>query len=370
MFEIDYDGKIVHCQTDETLLESLLRTGIEIDFSCKSGVCHRCMTKCIEGEIPEAASKKLPMTHQGQNYLLACQCRPTSNMTLAAKTAEDQVTKCMAVALVSTSAQTWQLLFEAYRELNYQQGQTAFIYDVAMQASMLVTFVSDPQNDYVPCVEMHNLTPWLQQESSVEGMEFYLRGPLTVPPEFSTKKLQPNPRLWQQLGGDEGVRTIIQTFYDMVYADEQLAPFFERVTIDRIVGKQFAFLKENIMGEAVYMGELPRNAHNWMVIDERLFRHRMSLMQQAMRKHGLADELIVQLEQYETQFKPDIVKAEPWPKQVGEQLVYTEQYEECRLDEATVCDYCGGEILANTMVKFHKRLGKLACETCSGKTIA
>jgi truncated hemoglobin YjbI len=167
------------------------------------------------------------------------------------------------------------------------------------------------------------------------------------------------------LGGDGKIRAVLTTFYQKVYADAQLAPFFERVTINRIIGKQFAFLKQNIVGDQVFLGEQPKNSHHWMVISNALFQHRMDLMRQALQEHDISDELIDALEQYELQFKTDIVKSEPWLKQVGDLLVDTEQYEECQLDEATVCDYCGAEIARYSMVRFHKRLGKLACQACT-----
>ena len=172
--------------------------------------------------------------------------------------------------------------------------------------------------------------------------------------------------LWKQLGGDEKIREILTTFYQKVYADSQLAPFFERVTMERIIGKQFAFLKENIVGEQVYFGEQPRNSHHWMVISDSLFQHRIDLMRQSLQEHSIPQTLIQQFEMYELQFKEEIVKSQAWLKQVGDLFVDTEKYEECRLDEATVCDYCGAEIAKHTLVRFHTRIGKLACQNCSG----
>ena len=155
-------------------------------------------------------------------------------------------------------------------------------------------------------------------------------------------------------------------FYHKFYADSQLAPFFERVTMERIIGKQFAFLKENIVGEQVYFGEQPRNSHHWMVISDSLFQHRIDLMRQSLQEHSIPQTLIQQFEMYELQFKEEIVKSQAWLKQVGDLFVDTEKYEECRLDEATVCDYCGAEIAKHTLVRFHTRIGKLACQNCSG----
>ncbi|WP_256415226.1 2Fe-2S iron-sulfur cluster-binding protein [Acinetobacter sp. 5862] len=366
MHQIQYAGHTVQCKNNETILECLIRSGLNIDFSCKSGVCHRCMLKCTTGEIPEHATKKLPYTHQNQNYLLACQCTPTTNMQLVAKTSDDNITQCMAMTLSQTSHQTWQLSCEAYRELSYQMGQSVMMTDLAMQNATLATLISDPEQGTTLDLEIQGQDiSWLTQHDVIEGTEFYIRGPLATAPTHPVTKLAPNPNLWHQLGGDGKIRAVLTTFYQKVYADAQLAPFFERVTINRIIGKQFAFLKQNIVGDQVFLGEQPKNSHHWMVISNALFQHRMDLMRQALQEHDISDELIDALEQYELQFKTDIVKSEPWLKQVGDLLVDTEQYEECQLDEATVCDYCGAEIARYSMVRFHKRLGKLACQACT-----
>ncbi len=373
MFNIQYNGQTVQCREGEILLECLLRSGLNIDFSCKSGVCHRCLTKCVEGEIPEQASKKLPLTHRGQNYLLACQCVPVTAMTLLRKSAEDIVTKCMAVSLCQSTTQTWQLNFEGYRDIQYQTGQPAILTDLDMSNACMGTLVSNPETDSTLCIEISGKMPiaWMMQENeSVEGVEFYLRGPLPIPSEPLQERLPPNPALWEQLGGDEKIRAVLTTFYQKVYTDPELSAFFERITMDRIIGKQFGFLKENIVGEAIYWGEQPKNAHHWMVINDKLFQHRAGLMRQALQEHDVVADLIEQLEAYENQFQPDIVKAQPWLKQIGDLVIDTEQYEECLLEEATVCDYCGAEIPVNTMVKFHKRIGKLACKTCSTTTLS
>ena len=364
---IYYQGHLLHHRQGETLLETLLRSGIELDFSCKSGVCHRCMLRCIEGDIPHDAARKLPSHQQETGCLLACQCRPTTDMMLAPKSPEDMVTRSMGVALEDSPSSAWQLTFETLRTLNYQTGQLVELMSDSMQDPVLATLMSNPDSDEYVIAQtdpLARLPSWLSRES-IDGLSFCVRGPFPVEPVDQTVALPPDPQLWHQLGGDNVVRAVLTTFYQSVYQDPQLLPFFERVTMDRIIGKQFAFLKENILGEQVFLGEQPRNTHNWMVINDALFDHRQHLMLQAMRQHQLSESLIERWSAYEEQFRRDIVKYKPWPKRFGDLVIDTEQYETCLLEEATVCDYCGDEIPANTMVKFHKRIGKLGCERCS-----
>lgn len=369
---IHYHGQAVACRNNETLLETFLRVGVDVDFSCKSGVCHRCMVRCIEGEIPFSASRKLPKHQQDAGCMLLCQCRPIGSMVLAPKSAEDMMTRCSGSLLFKSDNGRWCLRFEPYRTLKYQTKQLAKLMDNDMENPCLGTIISSPENDSDMVVEFEldaTLPVWLVNPAELpQGLDFCLRGPLPVEPKEPLISLPTDPALWDALGGDVRIRAVLETFYAMVYADPELSPFFERVTIDRIIGKQFAFLKENIQGAQCFLGEQPRNTHNWMVISDSLFDHRQALMHKAMCDHGISDDLIARWTRYEDQFRTEIVKYKPWPKRYGDIEVDTEQYETCRLEEATVCDYCGGEIPVNTIVRYHKRLGKLGCESCSSTT--
>lgn len=367
---IHYHGFTVINRPGETVLESLLRAGADIEFSCRSGVCHRCMVHCLEGAPPHDAIRKLPPHQQAAGCLLACQCRPEGPLVLAPKSAEDMVTRCLSLGVETCADGRWRLALEPMRHLAYQTGQLARLLDSGLEGACMAAFVSDPLGDEPVTVMLEpgeRIPDWLRELArQPEGQEFCLRGPLPVEPAQPIVPLPPDPALWDALGGDPVVRAVLTTFYHKVYADPELSPFFERVTLDRIIGKQFSFLKENIQGEPVYLGEQPRNTHNWMVINDALFDHRQALMLQAMREHGLDDALVDRWIRYEDQFRPEIVKYKPWPKRFGDLVVDTETYETCTLEESTVCDYCGNEILAGTVVRYHKRLGKLGCSDCAG----
>lgn len=369
---LHYQGHAVVCRDHETALDALLRAGAPIPFSCKSGICHRCMVRCIDGDVPEAARRKLPEHQQARGCLLACQCRPTGPMLLAPRSAEDSVTRCRLEAMNYSGDNRWQLVFDPFTRLTYRPGQLAKLMSERLDGECTALFISAPEDETLVTVELEDSTrlpEWLRATPR-EGLEFCLRGPLPVEPAEPVTPLPPEPGLWDELGGDSMVRAVLTTFYTKVYADPELRPFFERVTIDRIIGKQFAFLKESIQDQPVFLGEQPRNSHNWMVITDALFDHRQNLMLQAMREHGIPDDLIARWSRYEEQFRPDIVKYKPWLKRVGDLLVDTEQYETCLLEEATVCDYCGDEIAANTMVRYHKRIGRLGCEACTASAAA
>ena len=82
-------------RADETVLDALLRQGVNVPFSCKGGVCQACMMRCVEGEVPERAQRGLVPEQQRRGCLLVCVCEPQTDMSLLRGTPEDHVTECM-----------------------------------------------------------------------------------------------------------------------------------------------------------------------------------------------------------------------------------------------------------------------------------
>ena len=368
-----FQGHTVACRTGESVLDAFVRAGLDIAFSCKSGVCHRCMLKCIDGPVPHEARRKLPARLADTGYLLACQCRPEGDLVLAPRSLEDMLTDCVMMQVDAPADGPVVLNFDTATELAFHPGQPA----------RLVGWPEAPAGQPEPEIILlgrHETEgwvqarlalpetarpPWLTAPDSLFGACFQLRGPFPSEPATECPVRPTNPALWAALDDGRLVRAVLETFYRKVYADPLLSPYFERVTMERVIGKQYAFLMQSITGEAVYIGDRPRNSHHWMVIPDSVFDHRQKLMLDAQHEHGLSDELIEQWAAYEEHFRPDIVKYSPWPKRIGDQVIDTERYDTVRLDEATVCDHCGSEIDAGTEVRYHLRLGKVSCSRCS-----
>lgn len=81
--------RVVTPLPDETVLNALLRAGIDVPFSCKAGVCHTCLSQCTEGLIPERAQRGLATHLLAQRYFLPCKCKAVSDMTIAPAQAGD-----------------------------------------------------------------------------------------------------------------------------------------------------------------------------------------------------------------------------------------------------------------------------------------
>ena len=75
----------------ESVLDTLLRAGVPVPYSCKSGVCGSCMLRAVEGPVPERAQAGLKDSWKARGYFLACSCSPSSDLTVSEIGAEARV---------------------------------------------------------------------------------------------------------------------------------------------------------------------------------------------------------------------------------------------------------------------------------------
>jgi len=177
--------------------------------------------------------------------------------------------------------------------------------------------------------------------------------------------LAPTPELWSALKEGKLLNEILSDFYSQVFEDPQLAPFFVDSTQQRAKEKQYLFMKRIFTGENCYFGERPRNAHHWMVISDELFDYREALMENTLRKHGIAEHLIKQWRAAEEVFRKQIVKDKAFGKKVGGIEIPADGYQTDTLTVGSVCDQCEKEILSGTEVTYHVRTGKTFCPDCT-----
>ena len=63
---------------DESVLAAAERAGLELPFSCRSGVCSTCRVKVLRGTVAMAHNVALEEWELAAGYTLACQARPTA----------------------------------------------------------------------------------------------------------------------------------------------------------------------------------------------------------------------------------------------------------------------------------------------------
>jgi truncated hemoglobin YjbI len=176
--------------------------------------------------------------------------------------------------------------------------------------------------------------------------------------------LKPDAEMWEALDQGERLTAILQDFYSLVYMDPRLSPFFDGVTRQRAIEKQYSFLRRIFTGEDVYFGDRPSNAHHWMVISDELFNHREALMEGCLRRHGLADSLIERWRGVEEIFRKVIVKTQPRPRKIRGEELPLDGYGAIAMAVGTLCDGCFGPINVGTWAMYHTRTGRTYCASC------
>lgn len=192
-----------------------------------------------------------------------------------------------------------------------------------------------------------------------------------APPEDARKlaALGPDIALWRALGEGEGLRAILTDFYDRVYEDPRLAPFFHRVTKRRAIEKQYEFLRDVFTGTRLFFGLKPFNAHHWMVISDELFDHREAMMDECMRRHGLDEPSIRRWGAIHELFRREIVKGVARGLLVDGEERQLDGYTEEVLSIGALCDGCGAEMPPGATGRMHVRTGELFCAGCGARKI-
>jgi CDP-4-dehydro-6-deoxyglucose reductase len=87
---LGYKGRRFEVLENETVLEALLRSGIQVPHSCRSGICRSCTLVASSGTVPEVATASLREVERRQGMFLACMCRPAADLEL--RDLDDQAT--------------------------------------------------------------------------------------------------------------------------------------------------------------------------------------------------------------------------------------------------------------------------------------
>lgn len=116
MATIKYRNGSYECRDDENLLDAFQRQGVDVPFSCRSGICHVCKHRGVRGPIPEAAQKGLSEQDREKGLFLLCRCTPIGDMEIAApgdpEPAASRKSEQPAVAPVLPDLEMWAALRE------------------------------------------------------------------------------------------------------------------------------------------------------------------------------------------------------------------------------------------------------------------
>ncbi len=162
----------------ETVLDALLRNGVEVPNSCRSGVCRSCTMIASEGSVPESAQVGLREVERKQGMFLPCICRPVGDLELR-DVGDQATTPARIVEVTHLSESVVRLRLQAEAPFEYEAGQ----YLSLRRADGLARSYSLASLPSEPWLELHlrrlpdgRMSTWAYDEAR-PGMTVSLRGP-------------------------------------------------------------------------------------------------------------------------------------------------------------------------------------------------
>jgi len=123
MIKITYEGKKYLSRKDETVLDTLLRHGVNAPFSCRNGACLVCLQRCVKGTPARESQKAIRPGLQSAGYFLPCVCVPDENLELAQPREADLYSRAVVTVKELFAKDVCRLCLEPSTPLYYHAGQ-------------------------------------------------------------------------------------------------------------------------------------------------------------------------------------------------------------------------------------------------------
>jgi len=180
---VTFQGGQYPLNEKETVLECLLRHGISVPNSCRSGICQTCLMKAVSGSVPAVAQKGLKQAWCEQQYFLSCICHPQQDIEVVLP--DEQTSPHIKVEVLSKenlNKQIVRLRLQCQQPFEYRAGQ--FIHLQHSEDNTLIrsySLASVPVLDQA--LELHvrqvpdgRMSGWIHRELE-PGQELMLSGP-------------------------------------------------------------------------------------------------------------------------------------------------------------------------------------------------
>ena len=112
-----------NCESDETVLDALIRQDVEVSFACKKGTCHCCMLRSTESMPVAPAQDGLKDTLKDLGYFLACRCTPEQDMAIKLPEQSEIFSAGKVIVNELMNRNTILLIIECNDVLEYKAGQ-------------------------------------------------------------------------------------------------------------------------------------------------------------------------------------------------------------------------------------------------------
>ena len=166
-------------KAEENVLDALLRTGYDIPYGCRAGVCHSCIMHAKSDDIPGSAQLGLKETQKKLGYFLACCCVPEKNMDVAIAVSNNEKFKAKVLAKDYLSNTIIRLRIQ--KVFNYRAGQYCTLWKNHLLARCY-SIASLPEDEnfiefHIKKVPGGKFSTWLDKELQI-GDFIFLQAPI------------------------------------------------------------------------------------------------------------------------------------------------------------------------------------------------
>jgi len=179
MPRLECDGREVPLAEGESVLDALLRAGVEVASSCRAGACQSCLVRVTSGAVPARAQAGLKETLRARGFALACQIVPETALAISLEGKSDLEVAARVEAVDRLAADVLCVRLRSETELAYRAGQfvTLLRSDGLARAYSLASRPADGQllELHVRVVAGGRMSNWLATEAT--GASVRLRGP-------------------------------------------------------------------------------------------------------------------------------------------------------------------------------------------------
>jgi len=113
--------------------------------------------------------------------------------------------------------------------------------------------------------------------------------------------------IYADVGGREAVEAVVSDFYDRVFDDPVLEPYFEGIDREALFAHQVQFVSAVAGGPVSYEGADMRAAHEGMGITEEAFGRVATYLGEALRENGVSAENAEAILEEVGALEPDVV---------------------------------------------------------------
>ncbi len=164
----------------DTVLDTLLRHGIDVPSSCRAGVCQACMLRCEEGMASPESQASLKETLRARGYFLACQCPAQDGIRVSLGDTEKLFVAARVVCHDQLAARICRLRLETDQPLDYYAGQFVHLRRpdglVRPYSLASVPQSKSPLELHVTRRDGGKMSTWVHEDLDV-GTQAELRGP-------------------------------------------------------------------------------------------------------------------------------------------------------------------------------------------------